>query len=149
MRGLTQKSLAESVGLNRSNIASYESGMVEPSMSNFVKLCNFLETDPTVILTQDLSLSLTTVQHEAEEQQAPERIMLQSRMAEFIHMTNDMTKVLEGYRTLWSLRNHENSTSETRQLRSSLDDLLHILSTLIRNNWELVQSIHPGYQEEE
>lgn len=141
--------MAEAVGLNRSNIASYESGMVEPSTTNFVKICQYLETDPTVILTQDLSMTMTQVEEHAKDGLTPDRLMLQDKLADFIHMTNDMTKVLEGYRTLWDLRELSDDNAESRQLRSSLDDILHILSTLISNNWALVRSIQPGYSEEE
>ena len=54
LRGMSQRELAERIGLKRNNIASYEAGIVEPSAVTFIVLAKFFEVDPVDLLTRRL-----------------------------------------------------------------------------------------------
>ena len=54
-KGLSQAALAEQLGLNRGNIASYEKGVAEPNLSNLLKMVRFFEVDVIAFIDRDLS----------------------------------------------------------------------------------------------
>jgi transcriptional regulator with XRE-family HTH domain len=68
-RGLSQQKLAQEVGLKRSNIASYETGTVEPNAANFLRIAYFFDADPALLLELELSDHpvLTTDNHQRQE----------------------------------------------------------------------------------
>ncbi|MEO0473100.1 MAG: helix-turn-helix domain-containing protein [Bacteroidota bacterium] len=55
--GLSQAALAERIGLNRGNIASYEKGAAEPSINNLLRISRFFNVDLVDMLDRDLSES--------------------------------------------------------------------------------------------
>lgn len=60
--GLSQQALAEKIGLNRGNIASYEKGSAEPSAQNLLKVSTFFKVDLVDFIDKNLA--------EAENQDA-------------------------------------------------------------------------------
>lgn len=50
---LTQESLAQSIGLNRGNIASYEKGAAKPSIENLQQLSQFFQVDLVDFIEKD------------------------------------------------------------------------------------------------
>ena len=53
--GLSQKQVANAIGLNRTTIGSWESGRTEPSLEKIVKLAQIYRVDPTEILPNENS----------------------------------------------------------------------------------------------
>jgi transcriptional regulator with XRE-family HTH domain len=71
--GWSQTELAERVGLNRGNIASYESGCAEPSICNLLRISNLFDIPTRDITRRDLSdsaeLLLARSAHRADTEQ--------------------------------------------------------------------------------
>ncbi len=53
--GLSQRQVANAMGLNRTTIGSWESGRTEPSLDKIVKLAQIFRIDPTEILPNESS----------------------------------------------------------------------------------------------
>lgn len=49
-KGLTQEQLAKKIGVNRSVISKYESGMIEPSVTQIEKIADALEVNPFTLI---------------------------------------------------------------------------------------------------
>ena len=54
-RNLSQRELAENLGLKRNNVASYEAGIVEPRALTFVRIARYFRISPLALLTEDLA----------------------------------------------------------------------------------------------
>jgi len=55
LAGLSQQELAEKIGLNRGNIASYEKGSAEPKSVNMLKIAKYFNVDVNDFLEKELS----------------------------------------------------------------------------------------------
>jgi len=148
LKGLSQTELAKILDLNRSKIASYESGMVEPNSGNFLKISGYFEVSSQDFLSQILSDNPLEILASPPPTNDPLDNYLQDQMTNFTKQTNEMTKIYEGYHTLLELKKEE-MTEETGPLYSILDDLLDILHKLIEANWKLIQNIFPGDDQEQ
>jgi len=143
LKGISQTQLATDLDLNRSKIASYESGMVEPNTATFLKISAYFEISAQEILSQVISENpIEIISHTVPTDDVLESY-LQEQMSNFTQQTNEMTKIYEGYQTLLELRKEE-INDETGPLYAVLDDLLDILQKLIETNWQLIQNIFPG-----
>ena len=143
MHGLSQKELAKSIGISRNKIASYESGVVEPKIITLLNICTYFDIAPSVILDQlisDMSTEVASVSANNTD--------IKSGMDDFIKQTNEMTKVLDGYKTFFELQRDKEEYQRNASLYASLYDMLKILESLIQSNWKLIQSIHPHVEEE-
>lgn len=144
LNGLSQTELANQLGLNRNNIASYESGMVEPNTKIFLKTCTYFGVESKNMLAFKLSEKpiddLAAVVVTSSEK--PIDIYLKDQLDAFTKQTNEMTKIYEGYKALLQLRKVDNN-QETGPLYSTLEDLIEILNNLISSNWQLIQSLYP------
>lgn len=76
--GWSQTELAERVGLNRGNIASYESGCAEPSICKLLRISNLFDITTRDITRRDLSdpaeLALARSAHRSDTEQRSGRI---------------------------------------------------------------------------
>ncbi len=145
MKGMSQTALAAEIGLSRNNIASYESGIVEPNSKNFLSTCIYFGIDPKDMLEIILS------EHPVEVTSADDRPdtlvgqQLNDQMEQFVIQTNEMTKVLEGYQVFFAMKSDSDTYTNNRELYSTLEDLLELLNSLVRSNWNLIQSVYPDH----
>lgn len=149
MNGLSQTAMAQKLDLTRNNIASYESGIVEPNMKKFLATCMHFNVDPKDMLQSIMSEKPSDISMAVEE---PDKIVdkyLSDEMEQFVIQTNEMTKVFEGYKTFFEMRKETDTYGESRELYSTLQDLLELLNSLIRSNWNLIQSVYPQNENEE
>jgi transcriptional regulator with XRE-family HTH domain len=135
MRGLSQQKLAVQIGLKRNNIASYEAGVVEPRSVNFIKLVRFFEVPPHDLLEKDLA---TVFAREGHGNQTPQAKALSKALDEFAHGTEDLQKVLEGFREFYRLRQ---MNSLPVQQQEEIDNSLEIMEQLLSANWALLQEL--------
>jgi len=148
MRGLSQTALAKEIGMSRNNVASYESGLVEPNSTKFLMACEFFAIDPKDMLESTLSEHPSNVTPIDVEDHDVVGQHLITQMDEFVVQTNEMTKVLEGYKALLQMRQESDQFHNNRELYSTLEDLLDLLGSLVNSNWRLIQSVVPGSEEE-
>lgn len=145
LNGLSQGELANQLGIKRNNIASYESGAAEPSAKVCLKICRLFNKAPKEILDslmidQKIESSNVILPESSEVRQEQFDILLK----QFVDQTNEMTKILEGYTSLIELKNDNTGDKISRQLYSSFTDLLDLLNTLIRLNWDFMQTATPS-----
>ncbi len=148
MNGHSQEELAKALGMNRSNIASYESGVVEPKATNFLKLCRFFKVEPQVLLQNVMS-------EEPKEVIAPGVVpdsqidkYILDHIDSFTVQTNKMTKILEGYKAFYALQKSMDADHASNPLYGTLDQILELLQTLVITNWKMIQAFHPSSEEE-
>ena len=149
LNGLSQEELAKSVHLNRNKVASYESGMVEPNIDKFLIICDFFCIDHREILETVLSENPTDTKPIVDKSEPVIDKYLKDQMDQFIIQTNEMTKILEGYKSFFELLKEENEYEKDGALYGSFEDLLNLLQTLIKSNWFLIQSVLPDFEEED
>lgn len=143
MKGLSQTQLAKEVDMSRNNIASYESGIVEPNAKRFLLTCDFFGVSPKEMLDQVLSERPTDVTLAANE---PEKVIdkyISDQIEQFVIQTNEMTKIYEGYHAYVEMRKDSDNYTQNKELYATLNDLLELLHSLINANWEVIQSIYP------
>ncbi|MFT4536398.1 MAG: transcriptional regulator with XRE-family HTH domain [Saprospiraceae bacterium] len=143
MKGLSQTGLANEVGLSRNNIASYESGFVEPNMKKFLATCQYFNVVPKDMLESILSEHPTNVTAVSEETPGIVDKHLNEQLEQFVIQTNEMTKVFEGYQAFFEMRKETETYRKSKELFSTLEDLLELLQALIGSNWKLIQSVYP------
>jgi transcriptional regulator with XRE-family HTH domain len=144
IHGKSQRDIAEAVGLSRNNIASYESGMVEPNAANFLKIAAHFDIEPANFL-QDLMTEHPL--HTNPSVEPEQHTMMMDKMEAFVKETNEMTKVHEGYKALMLLKKETDEYKQHMDLYSSLEDLLDLLKNVLTLNWDLIQSIIPSEEE--
>lgn len=139
-KGISQQELAESVGLKRSNIASYESGIVEPRPERFLALARFFKIDPSILLIQDLSA--LEPDHPLFRGESGEFERVDRLLQQLTGKTNDLEKVLEGFRAFHELKNARSTSTDsaTTALRHDMENLMHILENLLETNRTFIQS---------
>lgn len=146
LMGLTQEELAKRLNASRNNIASYESGMVEPNIERFLRTCTFFNVSPRDMLESILSEKPSDANPLIED---PSNVLgqyLTDHMEQFVIQTNEMTKVLEGYKLFLDMKKENENYNLNADLFTTLSDLLDLLRTLIKSNWNLIQSIYPDYK---
>ena len=94
--GWSQTELAERVGLNRGNIASYESGCAEPSICKLLRIGNLFDITTRDLTRRDLSdpneLALARSAHQAEVSRYDEYRIRQMKLNHLINSSHDLFK---------------------------------------------------------
>lgn len=135
LKGISQQKLAEAVELKRNNIASYESGAVEPRAINFLKIAHYFEVAPVDLLTVDLAKRPLEQLETKETGTAQNLQLLNTQLEEFITETSNMQKVVDGFRAFKTFKAQKGGTKQ------STDDLIDILEHLLHANWKIIQDI--------
>jgi len=142
LNGLSQTDLAAKLEINRNNVASYESSMVEPNAKTFLKTCAFFSIDARSMLSTELSQQSVEDLTSINLPESEVSNYLKDQLDVFTKQTNEMTKIYEGYKELIAMRK-DTKNEQTGSLYSTLEDLLEVLSSLISSNWKLIQSLYP------
>ena len=145
LNGLSQQELANQLHLKRNNIASYESGSAEPSAKVYLRICRHFNKSPQLLLdTLMVEQPLETTQIVLPIDNSIRQNQFEEALSQFISQTNEMTKIFDGYTSLIEMKNIDNSDTISRELYSSFTDLLDLLQTLIRSNWDFMHEIVPS-----
>lgn len=138
--GLSQQELAEELALNRNQVASYESGLVEPRPHVFVNIANYFQVSPTMLLHADLQRwSSHSPGGTLPRQYIPE---LQNHLRELISRTDDIEKVMEGFREYYKLRVvGGNIPASSGDL--AFEHMLTLLESLLAANRRFVNRFRP------
>jgi transcriptional regulator with XRE-family HTH domain len=141
MKGISQQQLAKALGLKRNNIASYESGIVEPGPHRFLALARFFRIDPVALFTTDLTEH--PVDKLSDEETRLQDELPAGELDAFITKTMDLQKVIEGFREFYKVKKqHQASDDPTlSSLNNDFENLLEILKKLLDANWDLIHSL--------
>lgn len=143
---LSQQNLAKDLGVNRNNIASYESGLVEPSATLFIKTCEYFNKSPRLMMDSlmvEETLETSPIPNILEEETDAVQELFKEQLEQFVYHTNEMTKMYEGYSTMIEMKIMKEKDDESIKLYSTFTDLLDLMKTLITLNWEMMHSIVP------
>lgn len=145
LNNLSQQQLATALDVKRNNIASYESGVVEPNAKLFLKVCAFFNKKPTDILETVLIENVSDYSSVKEEHiDSAVEVYLLEHIEQFIVQTNEMSKIYEGYTALVEMKSKNANDQSSIELYASLTDLLDLLQSLIKLNWDTIQTLFPN-----
>lgn len=138
---LSQQDLADRIGLNRGNIASYENGSAEPRICNLLKISKFFSISILDLTEQDLC----------------EEVNLQEAGERFRHISEGERQLIEGFsvkvgemeRFLESLHHcYKYKTSglaepsrEIQLLMSYIDQMHEAAMTILRQHRDLLDFV--------
>ncbi len=159
---LSQQAFAEKVGLNRGNIASYEKGSAEPSLTNLLKIARFFGVDLLDFIDRDLAQELsfgqqmskptkaeapTSVSSVAEE--APVMISLpplqEGELNDLVALSDDMEAIIQGQKQYYRLKlaKLKDLSFNGQLLRLDYARLLDIAEDLLQLNKKIISASQP------
>ncbi len=124
--GLSQRELAERLGLKRNNIASYEAGIVEPRAITFVAIARFFEVDPVILLSKLLSNNSSTLAPPSESPTGPGAVagsVLPGDERKVRDLIEELRKFYRGHSPSGT-DNNGHSNQEVETMLTTLTDLL-------------------------
>jgi len=136
--GQSQKELAATLNLTRNKIASYESGLVEPNANLFLIMSQFLKVDPkemlTTVFTDHLVESIQLDTNDLEDQ-------IIHGIEAFIERTDEMTRILNGYKTMAELKSVKSDDASVNSLSRAFEEVFELFELLIQHNWEIINQL--------
>lgn len=146
LHGLSQQQLADILEIKRNNIASFESGLVEPRAEIFLNIACHFSVAPVDLLTRDLSKHPLAYLPAPSAEGSPKASVQIEWLDKLIRKTTEGQNILDGFREFYKLKytRYPASDPETRSLRHDLDNLLDILEKSLENNWDLIHHVQKG-----
>jgi len=141
LRGISQQILAESVGLKRNQIASYESGMAEPKPEACLALARYFDISPVSLFLEDLS------EHPARQLQKKPAAMalpeLSDTLDDLVRITTDLQKIYDGFVEFHTLRKsyYLADQPDTQSFSNDFENLLEIAHSTLHVHWAFIQSL--------
>lgn len=117
-------------------------------MQKYIATCKYFNISLKDMLEIKLSESPAESLHVSERDQGPIDTFVNQQLDTFVQQTNEMTKVYEGYKTLYEMKKEEEAYSKNKDLYATLDNLIELLGSLVKYNWNLIQEIYPNGEEE-
>ena len=139
--GWSQTELAERVGLNRGNIASYESGSAEPSICKLLRISNLFDITTRDFTRRDFShaaeLALARSAHHAEREQE------QARYAQYRRRHMELSQLVESSHRLFEYKRAslDNSCKEAEVLAAHYLQLHDLSRQLLLEHERLLQEV--------
>jgi transcriptional regulator with XRE-family HTH domain len=161
LANLSQQAFAEKVGLNRGNIASYEKGSAEPSLTNLLKISRYFNVDLMDFIDRDLAKDLPTMAHRLQDvnQELPVRFEKES-LQEIISKHDldqgevsgtqmltrrsvNLEKIIAGLRQYHEMKlaKLENLDRNGQLLRLDYGRILEIAEDILDTNRQLVRKL--------
>jgi len=139
--GMSQKELASKLNLTRNKIASYELGLVEPKADLFLEASNFFNVDSTEMLSSVFTDNLVeSMKINEKDLQGTHNYIIQA-IENFIEKTNEMNKIMNGYKTMADLKQFDTENNTNKKLYRAHKELLELFEMLIQHNWETINQI--------
>jgi transcriptional regulator with XRE-family HTH domain len=145
--GLNQSQLAEALGINRSNVAAYESKGVEPRLKTILSMAKFFDITVTDLL--DTKLDESTEYNPYDNNKSNTTIAIDSplknddNITEFINKSVKITKVLEGFKSFYSFKKKSMTQSdpEKEKLMHDIDNFINLMEHLLSYNKTVINTI--------
>ncbi|MCB0805519.1 MAG: helix-turn-helix domain-containing protein [Bacteroidales bacterium] len=157
---LSQELFAQQIGLNRGNIASYEKGTAEPSLTNLLKIARFFRIDVEYLLEgkiedhREMIESLTQTQTlQTNGSGAPviqfentfrEKLLLNKKnLEDFRKRSDEMSKILEGFRQFhkFKMESSENISEDVRKMAIDYEKLMEVLEDVLNTNKNIISML--------
>lgn len=145
--GLSQTAFANQIGINRSNVASYEKGIAEPKATVLLKIIKFFKLELNHLLEKDLD----DLGYQVEKgTYGTFEIVHNSKvdkpfLMDFIKQTENLEKILSGFQEfhLYKMSNPDsaNSKKDLEMLIHDYEKILELLERYLKLNKELISKI--------
>lgn len=135
----SQEELADKIGLNRGNIASYENGTAEPKICNLVKFAHLFNLSIFDLTHSNLNLE-TTYSQATQRHLSPSSVDV---LAHFEREAEDYQQAIRGLQCLFRLK-AKNSTElpeDVQHLKEQFEQLYGVSDQLLKSHLELIAII--------
>jgi transcriptional regulator with XRE-family HTH domain len=155
--GWSQEKLAEILGLNRGNIASYEKGTAEPRLENLIKMMELFKVEIKDLVEIDLAGMESLGQeiedlkklHETDQKEKFDlrKARLLKRLIDkdeqikfFVRHSEEMQKILEGFKTFhqFKMQNGHRLSDDVKKIADDYEKLLELMESMIETNRNLI-----------
>ncbi|MBS0000458.1 MAG: helix-turn-helix transcriptional regulator [Cyclobacteriaceae bacterium] len=155
--GWSQEKLAEILGLNRGNIASYEKGTAEPRLENLIKIMELFKVEIKDLVEIDLAGMENLGQeiedlkrfHGTEEKEKYDirkarllkRLIVKDEQIKFfVRHSDEMQKILEGFKTFhqFKMKNGHRLSDDVKKISDEYEKLLELMESMINTNRNLI-----------
>lgn len=138
---LSQEELAQRIGLNRGNIASYENGSAEPKICNLLKLSHLFGVSILDLTQRDLSRDEDILAASEHFQQAA--VAEKEILEKFLDRANELEQVIESIRTCHKFRMEAigQLPKDLQLLEHNFDQLYDAAQMLLRNHQRLLDLV--------
>lgn len=159
-KGISQGKLAENLGLNRGNIASYEKGIAEPNMQNLMKIVKYFNIEFRDLVETDLAnreavraeleklgesadTDFSTTINEADLKD--ELIANRRKIESFVGQSDNMQKILDGFRQFhkYKMTQNQEVSDEMKKMADNYEELLDLMQSLLNLNQDVLKSFNP------
>lgn len=149
---LSQEELADRIGLNRGNIASYENGTAEPKICNLVKLSHLFKISVFDLTHNNLRDDAAYVQASQRHQSGPDAYL--PALLHFQKEAADFEQAIKGLQCLFRLKakNLEGLPPDVFIIKEQFEQLFGVTEQLLQSHLELLANIkekctgHPAPQ---
>ncbi len=138
--GLSQEDLAQQVGLNRGNIASYEKGTAEPKLCNLLKFSQLFGVSIHDLTKRDMSCDCTykTAFTNYLRLNSEEAAALQ----DFSAQAEEFGDVFQGIKRCYDFsKKSGDSTPDARVLEGQFGQLQHLTKEVLRAHAQLLDFV--------
>lgn len=140
-RNLSQEELANKIGLNRGNIASYEKGTAEPKICNLVKLSRLFEVSIIDLTQKDLrdEATLVAASNNYQKVSQGERELIR----QFTNRAEEFHQVINGLYTChqFKLKSLPELPKDMQVMMANFDQLFDAAQALLHNHKALIDFI--------
>ncbi len=140
---LSQEELANRVGLNRGNIASYENGTAEPKICNLLKIANLFSVSILDLTKKDLGdeEALNEASHSYQELSSNELELLQ----QFARRADELQEVVRSIHTCFHFKARSmgdmQEPREMQMIAMKFEELYDASQDLMQNHRALIDFI--------
>jgi transcriptional regulator with XRE-family HTH domain len=139
--GLSQEDLAQRIGLNRGNIASYEKGTAEPKLCNLLKFSQLFGVSIHDLTKRDLSCDCTykTAYTNFVRLNSEEAAALQ----DFSTQADEFKDVFQGINRCYEFLSRKNGevNAHGKMLAGQYDQLQHLTDEILRAHAHLLDFV--------
>ncbi|MCB2220416.1 MAG: helix-turn-helix domain-containing protein [Bacteroidetes bacterium] len=154
---LSQDALAQKIGMNRGNIASYEKGTAEPSLKNLLKITQYFNVNLNAFLEGNFENQHEFLHHVSQEDQIRingdavsetlwadtfrEKMMINKHsLEEFRKRSDEMSMILEGFRQFhkFKMESGKPISDDVRKMAMDYEKLLEVLEDVLKTNKNII-----------
>ncbi|MFT5835098.1 MAG: transcriptional regulator with XRE-family HTH domain [Cognaticolwellia sp.] len=137
---LSQCDLADRVGLNRGNIASYEKNIAEPKICNLIKLAQFFQIGVSEIVLHDYSNGSEEIM---KEEVNVEPIFVDKDFQEVLEKSREYEDIINGMKCYhkFQMERLTGTPEDIALLSSEVNRLLSVSNCLMHSHKYLIQKI--------
>ncbi|MCB9297469.1 MAG: helix-turn-helix transcriptional regulator [Phaeodactylibacter sp.] len=142
---LSQEELANRVGLNRGNIASYENGTAEPKICNLLKIANLFGISIIDITQKDLSRKNALAEANSTYQSLSSNEL--ELMEQFLRRAEELEKVFQSIHTCFlfkakSMDEDIKDSKEMQMVAMKFEELFDTCQELMHNHRALIDFVN-------